>query len=107
MIDWAVTKETENYDVKELDLGEFILSITTLYPHKATIGHWHDSPEYIVLTCGKAVFLVDLAVLSMECGDHMLINTKEYHRVFNSSDESALILGIYKKGISITHGSPG
>ena len=76
----------DRYEIYDLEMEGFVLSVTYLNPNKCTRGHKHDYEEayYFAQGCGRVK--LDRRVVNVKSGDLLRIPPNTFHRVFNDGD---------------------
>ncbi|GAH54562.1 unnamed protein product, partial [marine sediment metagenome] len=92
---WKLRKKDERYDIYDLQLEDFVLSLTYLNEGKSTRGHSHHMEEAYYFISGQGRITVGEATQGVKDGDIVIIPKDTFHRVF--SDNSRLVfLCIFK-----------
>ena len=88
--DSKVVHSNETYDVIDnTNLDKLIVSKTILHPGKETGGHNHSGQEEVyIFTSGKGSMLVGTKTYDVKMGDIVLIPDGEFHKVWNTGDET-------------------
>ncbi len=76
----------DRYEIYDLEMEGFVLSVTCLNPNKCTRGHKHDYEEayYFAQGCGRVK--LGRRIVNVKSGDLLRISPNTFHRVFNDSD---------------------
>ena len=84
-------RDNEIYKVYDLsDLGHLTVSLTELYPQKATTGHAHnDADEVYFFIDGNGSMEVDKRKFSVKAGDVVLVPAGDFHKVYNTRPAEA------------------
>jgi mannose-6-phosphate isomerase-like protein (cupin superfamily) len=78
--------KNDRYEIYDLEMEEFVLSVTYLNPNKYTRGHKHDHEEayYFAQGCGRVK--LGRTIVNVKSGDFLRIPPNTSHCVFNDSD---------------------
>ena len=77
-------KKTDQYEIYDLPIEDFIFSITRLNPKKATSGHTQEGKEVYYFVNGHGKIQVGVDEMRVEPGDIVVIPEGVFHRVFSS-----------------------
>lgn len=92
----VLRKKDERYEVYDLRLGDFTLSVTYLNAHKSTTGNSHDWEEAYYIIEGEGQILINDMPIVISAGDFIIIPKGARHRVF-SLDEPIAFLCVFKE----------
>jgi len=92
-------RDNELYKVYDLsELNRLTLSLTELYPQKATTGHSHsDADEIHVFIDGEGLIEVAEQKISVKAGDVVLIPAGDFHKVYNEGEKNLNFWTIFEK----------
>lgn len=76
----------DRYEIYDLEMEGFVLSVTYLNPNKCTRGHKHDYEEAYYLAQGCGRLKLGRRIVNVKSGDLLRIPPNTFHRVFNDSD---------------------
>ena len=84
-------RDNEIYKVYDLsDLGHLTVSLTELYPQKATTGHAHnDADEVYFFIDGEGMMEAGEKKFSVKGGDIVLVPAGDFHKVYNTRPAEA------------------
>lgn len=76
----------DRYEIYDLEMEGFVLSVTCLNRNKCTRGHKHDYEEayYFAQGCGRVK--LGRRIVKVKSGDLLRIPPNTFHRVFNDGD---------------------
>ncbi len=82
-------RDNELYKVYDLSsLNHLTLSLTELYPQKATTGHFHsDADEVYFFIDGEGIMEIGEKKFSAKGGDVVLVPAGDFHKVYNNNGE--------------------
>jgi len=88
--DSKVVHSDETYNVIDnKNLNELIVSKTELHAGKETSGHNHSGQEEVyIFTNGRGSMIVGTKTYDVSMGDIVLIPDGEFHKVWNTGDET-------------------
>jgi quercetin dioxygenase-like cupin family protein len=92
-----VRKKDDRYEIHDLHLDDFTLSITQLNQGQSTTGHSHNWEEAYYIIKGQGRILVGDAMHSIKAKDFILIPKGDFHRVYNNDDSKLVFLCIFRK----------
>ena len=80
----------DRYEIYDLEMEGFVLSVTHLNPNKCTRGHKHDFEEgyYFAQGCGR--IKLGRRIVNVKSGDLLRVPPNTSHRVFNDDDHHRL-----------------
>jgi len=92
-------RDNEIYKVYDLsNLNHLTLSLTELYPQKATTGHSHtEADEVYIYIDGEGMMEVGEKKFAVRGGDVVLIPTGDFHKVYNQGDKNLNFWTIFEK----------
>jgi len=91
---YLIRKDNKTYKVEDFDTGEYVLSVTRLYPERNTIGHWHDNDEVYFIANGVGKIQVGLDEKIVKSGEFIHVPCKAFHRVWNTGlDDLVFVCG--------------
>ena len=96
LLKWVVRRKDEQYLVEDMDLGDVIVSRTTLFPGKSTRGHSHKNQEAYVFI-NNATLALDLVDNIVEEGQTVVVLEDVHHRVFNKSNANIVFYNMWLK----------
>lgn len=76
--------KSEQYTIFDFDIGDLVLSITSLNFTKNTTGHSHPHKEAYYFIDGIGVMEIGGKPRTVVKGDFVEINGGEFHKVFNT-----------------------
>jgi mannose-6-phosphate isomerase-like protein (cupin superfamily) len=97
---WVVRRKEDRYLVEDMDLGDVIVSRTTLFPGKSTRGHTHKNQEAYVFI-NSATLALDFVDRIVEEGQTMVVPEDVHHRVFNKSNTNTVFYNMWMKKKSV------
>ncbi len=85
-------RDNEIYKVYDLSsLNHLTVSLTELYPQKATTGHSHDNADEVyIFIDGEGLMEVADRKLQVKAGDITLVPAGDFHKVYNNKGEKIL-----------------
>ena len=96
LLKWVVRRKDDRYLVEDMDLGNVIVSRTTLFPGKSTRGHSHKNQEaYIFIN--SVTLALDFVDRIVEEGQTVVVSEDVHHRVFNKSNANTVFYNIWMK----------
>ncbi|MFA7249617.1 MAG: cupin domain-containing protein [Dehalococcoidia bacterium] len=79
---WHTVTDDERYRIRDIELGLFTVSETTLRPGQSTRGHAHPWPEVYLGTAGFGMLYLDGdAGHALTPGSRFLVAAGVHHRV--------------------------
>ncbi len=92
-------RDNEIYKVYDLSvLGHLTVSLTELYPQKATNGHSHDgADEVYVFIDGSGFMEAAERKFSVKAGDVVLVPAGDFHKVYNNGEKNLSFWAIFEK----------
>ncbi len=92
-------RDNEIYKVYDLSsLNHLTLSLTELYPGKATTGHSHsDADEVHIFIDGEGLIEVAEQKISVKAEDVVLIPAGDFHKVYNEGEKIFSFWTIFEK----------
>lgn len=90
-------KDNDVYQVIDnIDLKTLTLSKTVLKPGKNTTGHRHENEEIYIFMSGNGLLETDNeAVWNVEPNDIFLINSQDFHKVYNTGAEDLVFVCVF------------
>ena len=95
-----IAKDTSVYTLKDnTHLKDLTVSSTMLRAKQMTNGHSHQGQEEVYyFTKGRGSMQIDDKTFPVEAGDVILIDSGEFHRVFNDSDLGLHFVCVFNGG---------
>ena len=95
----TLVKESNRYEVYDLNLQKLVISMTVLHEGESTVGHSHTVTEeiYLFLEGKGEVQLGDSEKEDVVSGDIVLIPSGVFHRVFNKGKGNVTFLSLFEK----------
>ena len=90
--------KNEEYEICDLSLEDFTLSVTRLGPGKSTLGHSHAWEEVYHIIKGCRRIQIQDKTQDVRTGDFIIIPTNSSHRGFNESGAELIFLCTFKQG---------
>lgn len=75
--------KSEQYTIFDFDIGDLVLSVTSLNPTKSTNGHSHEWGEAYFILEGVGIIEIDGKPSKIVKGDFIQIHGGQFHKVFN------------------------
>lgn len=92
-------KKNELYTIYDLQVGEYVLSVTYLNPEQQTIGHLHNYPEGYYFTAGIGRLEVGRRKKRVSAGQFIYIPANRFHRVINGGVMSMIFVCVFKREV--------
>lgn len=89
-------KKDDRYEIYDLHLKDFTLSVTYLNRGKATTGHSHEMEEAYYFLKGHGRVCEGETTYNIKAGDVVVIPGGNYHRVYNDDCPRLVFLCIFK-----------
>jgi mannose-6-phosphate isomerase-like protein (cupin superfamily) len=95
-----VVHDTDVYTVKDNNhLKDLTVSSTMLRAKQMTSGHSHEGQEEVYhFTKGRGSMQIDDKTFPVDAGDVILVDSGEYHRVYNDSDLGLHFVCVFNGG---------
>ena len=92
-------RDNEIYKVYDLSsLNHLTVSLTELYPQKATTGHSHDNADEVyIFIDGEGLMEVADRKLQVKAGDITLVPAGDFHKVYNQGEKTFSFWTIFEK----------
>ncbi len=104
---WKVRRRDERYDIYDLQLEDFVLSLTYLNEGKSTRGHSHHMEEAYYFISGQGRITVGKATQRVKDGDIVVIPKDTFHRVFSGNSRLVFLCIFREPDILALTGEPG
>ena len=89
--------KNERYEIYDLPLEDFTLSVTRLEQGKSTLGHSHAWEEAYYIIKGYGRIQIQDKTQDVRTGDFIIIPTNSSHRVFNESGAELIFLCTFRQ----------
>ena len=81
----ALRVSDDKYSILDLDMGEYVVSVTHLKPNQSTCGHKHDWEECYYIACGIGRMKIGDKTKEISMGQFKVIELNVFHQIFNDS----------------------
>jgi|Deesub1362B_J571_1020462.scaffolds.fasta_scaffold06111_2 UTP--glucose-1-phosphate uridylyltransferase len=93
-----LVKKDERYEVYDIEMEDLVLSLTKLFPGKATSGHYHeDSEEVYYFLSGRGKIKLGEEVHEAQAGDIFTVPKDTFHQVINTGDDVLKFIAVFEK----------
>ncbi len=93
-----LVKKDERYEVYDIEMENLVLSLTKLFPGKATSGHYHeDSEEVYYFLSGEGKLKLGDGVHEARAGDIFTVPKDTFHQVINTGNEVLKFIAVFEK----------
>ncbi|WP_456475138.1 UTP--glucose-1-phosphate uridylyltransferase GalU [Candidatus Pyrohabitans sp.] len=93
-----LVKRDERYEVYDIEMEDLVLSLTKLFPGKATSGHYHeDSEEVYHFLSGRGRIKLGEEMYDARAGDIFTVPKDTFHQVINPGDEVLKFIAVFEK----------
>ncbi len=75
----------DTYEIYDLEMGGYVLSVTYLKPLKSTKGHQHPWDEAYYISSGIGIIQIGDKTMDIYKGKFVAISPDTFHRVTNTS----------------------
>ncbi|MBA7710148.1 hypothetical protein ES703_119080 [subsurface metagenome] len=89
--------KNERYEIYDLPLEDFTLSVTRLEQGKSTLGHSHAWEEAYYIIKGYGRIQIQDKKQDVRTSDFVIIPTNSFHRVFNKSSAELIFLCTFRQ----------
>lgn len=94
---WKLRKKDDRYETYDLELEDFVFSITYLNKGKSTTGHSHSNEEIYYFAKGWGRMTLGEKTRKVEAEDIVVFPGEVFHRVFNDDCPRLIFLCVFKR----------
>ncbi len=91
-------KSDSRYEIHDLHLGEYVLSVTYLQPFQTTLGHQHEFIEGYYFSNGIGRIQLGDETKTVEKKEFFIIPPNTFHRVFNDCPHEMEFVCVFPEG---------
>ncbi|WP_457556146.1 UTP--glucose-1-phosphate uridylyltransferase GalU [Candidatus Pyrohabitans sp.] len=93
-----LVKKDDRYEVYDVEMSNLVLSLTKLFPGKATSGHYHEESEEVYhFLSGRGRIKLGDREYEAKAGDIFTVPKDTFHQVINTGEEVLKFIAVFEK----------